>query len=282
MKNFVNNCYRVVKTIIENYINIVLFFIVVTNLFAFITFARKNLFEYHKSLTSRFEIAVFLKLNYDKPEVVDSKIRSLYNVRSCIFLSKEKVKEKLIGLEKEILITEGNPFPDAFSIAPLEITRSAVENLSVQLSQIDGVEEVGFDKDLLAIIDNLSSLVKFTDLIFKLNLAIVYILLLTVVFLRYMEIIKIPKQVWASKWMPQLVEVFLSTNKKVFKEILYDYKLFTGLISVIFGITMFVILSLLMLKDRFVLLSIPDVILVTVTSFSAVITIIVYEKWFTS
>ena len=178
-------------------------------------------------LRSRFEIAVFAKTDEKALEVLREKIRSMNEIKTMKFISKEQAKEEMKEFENEIALIGDNPFPDSFLIKPVEASGAVVNSLCAKLRNLISVDEVKYDKNLLRIIGGLLTFVKYNDLLIKFVFCSLCIAFIAAVLLNVHII-----------------------NANLFKDTTLYIHLLLGLISSIIVI-LFLALMAFVLKDKF-------------------------------
>lgn len=196
-------------------------------LFGYSFYLQNNAVRCFDILESKFEIVVFVKTDEEAPEVLGEKIRVISKVKTVRFISKEQAKERMERFKNEIFLTADNPFPDGFSIKPIKVSKTIVDNLCAQLKNFMNVDEVKYDKNLLKITAGLSTFTRYNDLLLKFVFAGLCIVFIAIILLR--------------------IDV---VNVNLFKNTTLHIHLVTGLISSIIVILLLAV-TVPMLRDRF-------------------------------
>jgi hypothetical protein len=178
-------------------------------------------------LRSKFEIAVFAKTDKKTLEVLHEKIRSMDEIKTMKFISKEQAKEEMKEFKNEIALIEDNPFPDSFLLKPVEASGAVVNSLCAKLRNLINVDEVKYDKNLLRIIGGLLTFTKYNDLLIKFVFCCLCIAFIAAILLDVSVI-----------------------NGNLFKDAALYIHLLLGLISSII-VVLFLTLMALVLKDKF-------------------------------
>lgn len=97
---------------------------------------------------------MFLKTPADRP-FLEGAIRALPGIQSIRFVSKEEalqIVEKDPVLAKSLTLTGRNPFPESFDVRwdPAFLRADAVALAAQKISQLEGVDRVGYDRPRVA------------------------------------------------------------------------------------------------------------------------------------
>jgi cell division transport system permease protein len=142
------------------------------------------------NLRSKLEIEIFLDrtLSEDNGQIIHSKVKKIKGIKFSQFLSKEDAAKRF---EKEFgknvyEILQSNPLPASITVTlqpEFQNARGAAE-ITKELSKIEGVEDVIYQKDLIQIIDN------YLDIIYTSGIVIV-VLLITITFILLYNTIRV-------------------------------------------------------------------------------------------
>jgi tetrahydromethanopterin S-methyltransferase subunit F len=98
---------------------------------------------------------------------VAEKIRALENFGALEFIPKEKTRVSMSEFKNDVAISGENPFPDAFRVTPAKTGAADVENLASEIRRIKGVEEVRYDRGLVALTQTLDEAGSFAGYVIK-------------------------------------------------------------------------------------------------------------------
>jgi len=142
------------------------------------------------NLRSKLEIEIFLDrtLNENEGQIIHNKVKKIKGIKLSQFLSKDDAAKRF---EKEFgknvyEILQSNPLPASITVTlqpEFQNARGAAA-ITKELSKIEGVEEVIYQKDLIQIIDN------YLDIIYTSGIVIV-VLLITITFILLYNTIRV-------------------------------------------------------------------------------------------
>ncbi len=108
---------------------------------------------------ARMEMEIFLEntLSAEKGQAIAKQIKTLSGVKRVLFISKEQAAKRF---EKEFGrnvfdVLDSNPLPPSVTVRlePEYQTSSALRKLEQQISKIDGVDEIVYQRDLLLLME---------------------------------------------------------------------------------------------------------------------------------
>ncbi|MHB9155427.1 MAG: cell division protein FtsX [Endomicrobiales bacterium] len=114
---------------------------------------------YRQALLPKSTIAVFVSgAGAVSSEVLKERLLNLEGAGEVTFVSREQALENAAGAHPavtEILLSGDNPFSPYFIIHPRTVSASAVAALLDQVNGIEGVEDIRYDPNLVAVADKL-------------------------------------------------------------------------------------------------------------------------------
>ncbi len=133
-------------------------------------------------IRSKLEFEIFIErtLTNDEAKQVEQKIKKIEGVEKAVYISKKDAAERF---EKEFgkniyEILQSNPLPASIIISLKPAFRNAAQAalVSKKMKEIEGVEEVIYQKELISIIDNYLNIVYLVG-------AVIILLLVTITFI---------------------------------------------------------------------------------------------------
>lgn len=111
--------------------------------FSYLVFA--NVDRISQSAYEQNVIAVYLKSECTAEDAADAgrAIRSLSNVDTADFISKDELLQKYADDVVELYSGDSNPLPDTFIVSMKDLTQ--FDQTLIDIQNVDGVEEVSFD-----------------------------------------------------------------------------------------------------------------------------------------
>ncbi|MGD9487451.1 MAG: cell division protein FtsX [Calditrichaceae bacterium] len=143
-----------------------------------------NLDQWISEFRSRMELEVFIEsgISEKSGRLIKDAIASIEGVNQVLYLSKDQAAQRFKKeFGRDIYdVLDTNPLPASCTVTVLDGYRTArsVRSISDKIGQIDGVDEVIYQKDLLALIDHYLKIIYLAGGIIGLFLVVIAVVLL--------------------------------------------------------------------------------------------------------
>lgn len=118
---------------------------------------------YYNSILPNNNMAVFIQRDTKVSwEVIGEKIMNLEGIKEAKFIPKEKIYEDAVSINsslKDMISGSDNPFTPYFMVYPENVSMQSFEKLREQISAIEGIDDIKYDLNLVAVTDNLGRFV---------------------------------------------------------------------------------------------------------------------------